>query len=79
MRDTPFVGDNDHGDAVPTPHDVVMEQIKSQRDEARRWVCIMKAQSVTYAYSPEHFAQQHGWDCFDGMPNPWSQKGASDE
>ena len=134
MTEQPFVGDNDHGDAMPTPHDVAMEHIKRQRDslygevcrlethrddlmrerdelrqiivdieegfegcchtcepvgvmnhklreerdEARRWVCIMKAMSVTYAYPPEHFAKEHGWDCFEGRPTPWADKAEAD-
>lgn len=41
-----------------------IERIVKERDEVRRWVCIMKAQSVTYAYPAEHFAREHGWDCF---------------
>ena len=93
MNDTSFVGDNDHGDAVPISQTEVVEQItrhrdslysevcmlysrndelRRERDEARRWVCVMKAMSVTYAYPPEHFAREHGWDCFEGMPKPWS-------
>lgn len=92
MSEPIFVGDNDHGDAVPTPHTEVLEQItrhrdslymevcrlyetldeaRRERDEARRWVCVMKAMSVTYAYPPDHFAREHGWDCFEGMPKPW--------
>ena len=92
MTEQPFAGDNDHGDAVPTPQTEVLEQItrhrdslymevcrlydkvdemRRERDEARRWVCVMKAMSVTYAYPPDHFAREHGWDCFEGMPKPW--------
>lgn len=41
-----------------------IERTRAERDEAQRMVCIMKAQSVTYAFPPEHFAKQHGWDCF---------------
>ena len=41
-----------------------IEWTRAERDEAQRMVCIMKAQSVTYAFPPEHFAKQHGWDCF---------------
>lgn len=39
-------------------------RLRAERDEAQRMVCIMKAQSVTYAFPPEHFAKQHGWDCY---------------
>lgn len=42
----------------------LIERLIRERDEARSWVCIMKAQSVTYAYPAEHFAREHGWDCF---------------
>ena len=41
-----------------------VDTARAERDEAQRMVCIMKAQSVTYAFPPEHFATQHGWDCF---------------
>lgn len=42
-----------------------IDRVTDERDEARRWVCNMKAASVTYLHPPEHFAQQHGWRCFD--------------
>jgi hypothetical protein len=58
-----FVGDNDHGDAVP-PTDVLLQMIKllredvvhfanelnevtHQRDEARREVCFLLSRNVT--------------------------------
>lgn len=55
------------------PVGVMNHKLRKERDEARRWVCIMKAQSVTYAYPPEHFAKEHGWDCFEDRPTPWAQ------
>lgn len=41
-----------------------VDTVRAERDEAQRMVCIMKAQSVTYTFPPEHFAKQHGWQCF---------------
>jgi hypothetical protein len=41
-----------------------LERLRKERDEVRRWVCNMKAQSVTYVRPAEHFAREHGWDCF---------------
>ena len=57
-----FVGDNDHGDAVP-PTDVLLQMIKllredvvhfanelnevtNQRDEARRMYCVLESQDI---------------------------------
>ena len=73
-----FVGDNDHGDAVP-PTDVLLEMIKllredvvhlanelnevtSQRDCARREVC--RLMSMFNAENSVQIAASRSWDCF---------------
>lgn len=56
--------------AAAVAHSVLREageeitRLRAERDGARRWVCNMKAQSVTYVRPAEHFAREHGWDCF---------------
>jgi hypothetical protein len=73
-----FVGDNDHGDAVP-PTDVLLEMIKTlredvvhfanelnevtnQRDAARREVC--RLMSMFNAENSVQIAASRSWDCF---------------
>jgi len=60
-----FVGDNDHGDAVP-PTDVLLEMIKTlraERDEARRMYCeaVNRHHVRLDAFG---IAKNHGWDCY---------------
>jgi hypothetical protein len=74
-----FVGDNDHGDAVP-PTDVLLQMIKllredvvhfanelnevtHQRDEARREVCNWSV-GVGLKATSQAVAIERGWDCF---------------
>ena len=74
-----FVGDNDHGDAVP-PTDVLLQMINflredivhfanelnevtHQRDEARREVCRSRASCIKDK-QPEEIAAALEWDCF---------------
>jgi len=60
-----FVGDNDHGDAVP-PTDVLLEMIKTlraERDEARREVCQWEHHWDKTA-SEQYYADKRGWDCY---------------
>jgi hypothetical protein len=75
-----FVGDNDHGDAVP-PTDVLLQMIKllredvvhfanelnevtNQRDEARQEVCSLKSLDRCCVISPKGYAELRKWDCF---------------
>jgi hypothetical protein len=58
-----FVGDNDHGDTLP-PSEVLFKEVlelRKQRDEARRMVCIT-------LYTDKEMQRNHahlcGWDCF---------------
>jgi hypothetical protein len=62
-----FVGDNDHGDAVP-PTDVLLQMIKTlrtERDEARRIVCgLIYDQASSPNTTKQSIAEAEGWDCF---------------
>jgi hypothetical protein len=75
-----FVGDNDHGDAVP-PTDVLLQMIKllredvvhlanelneitSQRDYARREVCWLLSERSADSISAQSVAIDRDWDCF---------------
>jgi hypothetical protein len=75
-----FVGDNDHGDAVP-PTDVLLQMIKllredavhfanelnevtSQRDYARREVCWLLSERSADPISAQSVAIDRDWDCF---------------
>jgi hypothetical protein len=73
-----FVGNNDHGDAVP-PTDVLLEMIKTlraERDEARRSCCefaamvdsadtvLMYVDSNRFQEIAIRYMKSRGWDCF---------------
>ena len=67
---TNFVGDNDHGDALP-PAEVLFKEILELRkrlDEARREICmIMGGKGGRSSHvSPDaiDYAKSRGWDCF---------------
>lgn len=77
MPDSTFVGDNDHGDAVPTPKVEALvkelEQTRRERDLARMEVCMILAGKVGKSSSIcpdalEH-AERRGWDCFSELSN----------
>lgn len=80
-----FVGDNDHGDAVP-PTGVLLQMIKllredavhfanelnevaSQRDYARREVCWLLSERSADPTSAQSFAVDRDWDCFKENTN----------
>lgn len=47
-----------------------VERIRAERDEARRTVCAITAERDSedhISISPEHVAQEHGWDCFENQ------------
>ena len=54
-----------------------IEQLRKERDEARREICIEKAievaadlgQSGPFATSPQTIAKNRGWDCFKENDN----------
>jgi hypothetical protein len=75
-----FVGDNDHGDAVP-PTDVLLQmittlredvvhfanelnEVTTQRDYARREVCWLLSEQSVNTISAQSFAVDRKWDCF---------------
>jgi len=43
-----------------------MNQLRKERDEARRMACLQSCMGddEPREWSPEDFAKQHGWDCF---------------
>jgi len=69
---TDFVGDDDHGDALP-PSEVLFKEVlelRKQRDEARREICMIlggKGGRSSHV-SPDAIdhARSRGWDCFAG-------------
>jgi hypothetical protein len=61
----PSEQDIEHGFSVVTPGilrdaAVAIARLRRQRDEARREVCDL------LGFPPQFFAQERGWDCFDG-------------
>jgi hypothetical protein len=84
-----FVGDNDHGDAVP-PTDVLLQTIKLlredvvhfanelnevtiQRDYARREVCWLLSERSTDPISAQSFAVDRDWDCFNSVTESYEK------
>ena len=62
-----FVGDNDHGDRVPSSEVLLqmIKQLRVERDEARREVCGMNESGLRMNESDkQREAKRRGWDCF---------------
>ena len=61
-----FVGDNDHGDRVPSSEVLLqtIKQLRAERDEARREVCMNEANHLPTMADPHREAKRRGWDCF---------------
>lgn len=68
-----FVGDNDHGDAVPDYNHIMDEHVRTvykltrERDSARRVICGLLAdptgsQESGLVVTEEDIAKEHGWD-----------------
>ena len=69
---TNFVGDNDHGDALP-PSEVLFKEIlelRKQRDEARREVCDIHHLT---GFLGGDYANSRGWDCYPNGECKFSQ------
>jgi uncharacterized coiled-coil DUF342 family protein len=49
-----------------TDCNIEIEQLRKERDEARRMACLQSCMGddEPREWSPEDFAKQHGWDCF---------------
>lgn len=73
-----FVGDNDHGDAVPDYNRIMDElvskvyKLEQERDQARRIACYQYAKKYTHGETGSHenklvsnFAMMHGWKLAD--------------
>jgi len=67
----PFVGDNDHGDALPGAEILFgevlklrkeIEQLRAERDDARRSYCYATGNGEEQRAI--NIAQSKGWDCF---------------
>ena len=61
-----FVGDNDHGDRVPSSEVLLqmIKQLRAERDEARRQLCSWEADRSRIVESSIDVANRYGWDCF---------------
>ena len=65
-----FVGDNDHGDRVPSAEVLLqmIDKLRKERDHARRLYCEQARYSSFHAsprWTAEEVAQKFGWDCFE--------------
>ena len=60
-----FVGDNDHGDRVPSTEILLqmVAELRRERDLARREVCRSRASCIKDK-QPEEIANALEWDCF---------------
>jgi len=77
-----FVGDNDHGDRVPSAEVLLqmIDKLRKERDHARRLYCEQARYSSFHAsprWTAEEVAQKFGWDCFssDILSQEVSQEG----
>ena len=64
-----FVGDNDHGDRVPSAEVLLqmIDKLRKERDHARRLYCEQARYSSFHAsprWTAEEVAQKFGWDCY---------------
>ena len=61
-----FVGDNDHGDRIPSTEILLqmVAELRRERDLARREVCRSRASCIKDK-QPEEIANALKWDCFE--------------
>jgi hypothetical protein len=62
--------DENRGVAICSEAADTIEQLRKERDEARRKICEIESQCICDPpRSPQKYASLFGWDCFKENPN----------
>ena len=61
--------DENRGVAICSEAADTIEQLRKERDEARRKICVIESQCICDPpRSPQKYASLFGWDCFKDNP-----------